>query len=291
MFTDSDSEILSSTWAVSEQHAQAWLLMVAQILQGKKAPKLDATIKKESRSFILDQYGQRVDPRENPSTPVNSIGVIEIAGPMVKRGSYYRWGAEELVYFAERFEKDPNIIGHLWLHDSGGGSVNAIAPFREFQKKKTKPLVGLADMSASANYYVGAGCDAFYARNNISSMFGSIGVMATIFNYKKYLEAMGVEEHLIYAAESSYKHKSYNDALKGNYEAFREEHLKPLAIQFQNFVKLSRPTLKTDVEGILKGKMFYAEEAVEYGMIDGIKDFDEAVEQVKFLANVRSFMN
>ena len=291
MFTDSESEIISSTWALSEQHAQSWLLMVAQILQGNQAPKMDAAVKKESRSFILDQNGNRVDPRENPSAPVNSIGVIEIAGPMVKRGNWYRWGAEELVFFAERFERDPNIIGHLWLHDSGGGSVNAIAPFREFQKKKTKPLVGLADMSASANYYVGAGCDAFYARNNISSMFGSIGVMATIYNYKKYLEAMGVDEHLIYAAQSDHKHKSYNEALKGKYKAFREEHLNPLAIQFQNFVKQSRPTLKTDVEGILNGKMFYAEEAVEYGLIDGIKDFEEAVDQVKLLADVRSFMN
>ncbi|TQI72273.1 peptidase S49-like protein [Gramella sp. Hel_I_59] len=291
MFTDTESEILSSTWALSEQHAQPWLLMVAQILQGKQVSQADPNFKKEVRGYIIDQDGQPIDRNENPNTPINSIGVIEISGPMVKKGSWYRWGAEELVRIAEYFERDPNIIGHIWLLDSGGGSVNAIAPFREFQKKKTKPLIGLADMCASANLYAGVGCDKLVARNNISSMFGSIGVMATLIDYTEYLKAMGIKERLIYASQSSFKHKSYNEALKGKDGAFKKEHLNPLAIQFQEFVKSQRPKLKTDVEGILEGKMFYAEEAQEIGLIDGIMDFEEAVEEVKFLSQVRTYMN
>lgn len=291
MFTDHESEILSSTWALSEQHAQPWLLLVSQILKGNQPVKHSEQIKKEARSYIIDQYGERINREEHPHTPADSIGVIEINGPMVKKGSWWRWGAEELVFFAEQFEKDPNIIGHLWLLDSGGGSVNAIAPFREFQKKKTKPIVGLADMCASANLYVGVGCDKLVARNNISAMFGSIGVMATIFDYSGWLEAMGLKERLIYATQSSYKHKSYNEALKGKYANFRKEHLNPLAIQFQEFVKSRCPKLKTDVEGILEGKMFYADEALENNLISGIMDYEAAVDQVKFLAGVRSYMN
>ncbi|MUP44894.1 hypothetical protein E0K83_03930 [Gramella sp. BOM4] len=291
MFTDTESEILSSTWALSEQHAQAWLLMVAQILQGKNQPVPTKEVQKESRSFIIDQHGNPIDPEEHPHTPNGSIGVIKIAGPMIKTGNWWRWGAEELMAIAHNFDRDPNIIGHLWLNDSGGGSVNAIAPYRQFQKKKTKPLVSLADMSASANIYANVGSDRFFAQNNISSMFGSIGVMATIFDYSGWLKAMGIEEHVIYAVQSSFKHKSYNEALKGKYENFKKEHLNPLAIQFQEFVKSQRPKLKTDVEGILEGKMFYAEEALEIGLIDGIMDFEEAVEQVKFLAQVRTYMS
>lgn len=295
MFTQSESEILSGSWAISEQHAQAWLLMAAQILLGKQniPTQVQAgqkTAQVEMRRFLVDENGQRINRADHPHTPQGSVGVIQLYGPMIKHGTWSQWGADELIYFAQEFEKDPNVIGHIWDIDSGGGSVSAIAPYRAFQKRKKKPLIGLADSCASAAYYVGAGCDKLYASNNISAMFGSIGVMATLMDFTEYLKNMGVKEHVIYSLFSSYKHKSYNEALEGKPKEFQKEHLDPLAKQFQNFVKSSRPNLKTDVEGILEGKMFYAEEAEDDGMIDGIIDFEEAVEQVKFLAGARSFM-
>ena len=295
MFTQSESEILSSSWAISEQHAQAWLLMVAQILQGKHNPPSKDLVslkeaQKEMSAFIVDEHGERIDRRENPRTPDGSIGVILISGSMIKYGNYYNWGADELVYFAQQFDRDPAIVGQIWLQESGGGSIHAIAPYLEFLKNKKKPVVSLADTCASACYYVAAGTDKLFARNNISAMFGSIGIMATIMDFTEYLKNLGVKEHLIYATQSSYKHKSHKEAQEGNYKEFRKEHLDPVAKQFQGFVRSSRPNLKTDVEGILEGKMFYAEEAQEHGLIDGILDFEEAVEQVKFLAGARSFM-
>jgi len=294
MFSHSDSEIISSTWALSEQHAQAWLFMVAQILQGKQLPQSPTLATKESqiemRRYIVDGNGDYINRSENPNTPEGSIGVVLIAGPMVKYGSWYNWGSDELVFFAEQFDRDPNIIGQIWLLESGGGTMTSIAPYLEFLKRKTKPVIGLADICASACLHVGVGTDKLYARNNISAMFGSIGVMTSIVDYTEYLKNLGIKEHVIYATQSSYKNKSSTEALKGNYEEFRKELLDPAAIQFQNFVKQSRPNLQTDVEGILEGKMFYAEAAEEYGIIDGIKDFEEAAEQVKFLAGARSFM-
>lgn len=294
MLNTSESEILSGTWSVSFQHAQAWLLMVANILKGKTQPTAETVTLKSSqinlRRYVIDQNGELVDRNEHPNTPSGSVGVIVIAGPMIKYGNWFAWGSDELVQFAREFEQDPNIIGQIWMIDSGGGAINAIAPYHEFLKKKDKPVIGLADTCASAAYYVGCGTDKLYANNNISSMFGSIGVVATIIDFTKYLADLGIKEHTIYATQSGYKHKSYNEALTGKYEPFKKEHLDPVAIQFQEYVKSARPTLKTDVEGILEGYCFYAEEAQQHGMIEGIIDFEEAVAQVKFLAGARSFM-
>ena len=294
MFGTSESEILSGPWGLSFQHSQAWLLMIANILKGNTIPTAEAKVQKtaqiELRRYVVNENGERIDRNSHPHTPQNSIGVIQIAGPMVKYGSNYAWGTDELVRFAQDFEQDPNIIGQVWLIDSGGGSINAIAPYHEFLKRKSKPVVALADTCASAAYYTGCAADKLYANNNISSIFGSIGVVATILDFTQYLKALGVKEHMIYATQSSYKHKSHNEALKGNYEDFKKEHLNPVAIQFQEFVKSSRPKLKTDVEGIIEGSCFYAEAALQHGMIDGIIDFEEAVDQVKFLAGARSFM-
>ena len=296
MFSNSESEILSGPWGLSFQHSQAWLLMVANILKGKNLPTAEAAKIKsaqiELRRYVVDENGERIDRQDHPHTPQNSIGVVQIAGPMIKYGNWSAWGTDELIRFAEDFEKDPNIIGQVWIIDSGGGAVSAIAPYHEFLRRKSKPVVALADTCASAAYYTGCAADKLYAGNNISAMFGSIGVVATILDFTKYLKDLGIKEHMIYASQSSYKHKSYNEALKGekHYEAFRKEHLDPIAIQFQEFVKSNRPKLKTDVEGIIEGYCFYAEEAFQNGMIDGILDFEEAVEQVKFLAGARSFM-
>ena len=294
MFTTAESEIISGPWALSFQHSQAWLLMVANILKGKTPPTADGLKQKQAqvelRRYIVDENGEPVDRHSQPNTPQNSIGVIMITGPMVKYGTWYAWGSDELVRFAQDFERDPSIIGQIWLIDSGGGAINAIAPYHEFLKRKTKPVVALADTCASAAYYIGCATDKLYARNNISSMFGSIGVVATIIDFTKYLTDLGIKEHLIYATQSSYKHKSHHKALEGEYDDFRKEHLNPIAIQFQDFVKSSRPKLKTDIEGIIEGYCFYAEAAKQNGMIDGIIDFEEAVDQVKVLAGARSFM-
>lgn len=297
MFSTSESEIISSPWALSYQHSQAWIMMVANILQGRNKETVvsaegSATkeFQKDMRRFVVDPDGNPIYRDQQGSVPEGSIGVVQIAGPMVKYGSFFYWGADELISFAAEFERDPNIIGQIWVLDSGGGSVGAIAPYHEFLKNKTKPVIGLADTCASANYYVGVATDKLYARNNVSAMFGSIGVVATLYDFSEYFKKLGIEEHLIYASQSSYKHKSEREALKGKYASIQKEHLDPIAIQFQEFVKKSRPNLKTDVEGILEGACFYAEDAQAYGMIDGILDFEQAIEQVKFLADARSIM-
>lgn len=294
MFTNAENEIISGNWALSRQHSRSWLLMVAKILQTVDGNQLHDLSKKENlvdaSRYVVDPEGLPVSARTHSETPEGSIGVIRIAGPMIKYGDWFMWGADELVAFAEQFDNDPAIIGQIWLIDTGGGSVSAIAPYLEFLKNKKKPVIGLADICGSAGYYVFSALDKCYARNKISAMFGSIGTMATIYDYTEYLKNLGIEERVIYADQSDYKNASYHKAQKGDYEDFKKEHLNPLAQDFQDHVRSMRPNLKTDIEGILKGKMFYTGQAIEYGLIDGIMDFPQAVEQIKTLAAARQFM-
>lgn len=293
MFTQTENEIISSAWALSEYHSSSWLLMVANILKnGDKRSLADIAVKesqKESRSYVLSPQGKAIS--RNQETPDGSIGVVMLTGPMVKYGDWHYYGADELVSFAQDFESDPAIIGQIWIIDSGGGAVSAIAPYMEFLKHKTKPVIGLADICGSAAYYVGSALDKLYARNSISSMFGSIGTMATIVDYKGYLKNLGIEEHVIYSTLSNYKNASYHKALEGKYEDFQKEHLDPLAQNFQDHVLSKRINLNQSAEGILNGGMFYANSALSNGMIDGIMDFSEVVGQIKSLASARSFMN
>ena len=97
-----------------------------------------------------------------------------------------------------------------------------------------------ADLCASAAYYVACYCNEIIASNNISSEFGSIGVMMSFMDYEKYYESNGVKQHTIYSDLSNYKNEPFELARKGEYEKIRSEELNPLARKFQEAVKHQR---------------------------------------------------
>ena len=67
--------------------------------------------------------------------------------------------------------------------------------------------------------------------------------------------------------------------------------LSPLARKFQEDVKKRRgDKLDTKVEGILNGAMFFAEDAVKYGLIDGIGTLGDSIQRVMDMVEVRNFM-
>lgn len=293
MYNANLSELLKRPWAIDPQTAALWLPTVANILKGKSSlndfqqEKADAV---SGTRYVVDDEGNQISGRELSEIPSGSVGIVRIAGPMIKYGNWCAYGSDELVSFAEEFESNNNVIGQIWLIDTGGGSVDAVAPYHDFLSRKTKPVYAVADMCASAGMWVAASCDRLFAENTISSCFGSIGVMATLYDFRERLKEMGVTEHVIYSLLSTHKNKSYHDALDGNYEGFQKEHLDPLAEKFIAHIKKNRPSLNQDVEGILSGKMFYAEEAKKHGLIDGVSNLSQAIETLRTRAMAQEFI-
>ena len=155
-----------------------------------------------------------------------------------------------------------------------------------------KPVISSADLSASAAYWIASASDHIMANNNISAEFGSIGVMMSFADVQPYYEKQGVKFHTIYAPESNYKNRPFEKALKGDYDEIKQEELSPLAIKFQNAVKANRgDKLKEETAGILNGKMFYAEQAKEVGLIDSIGSLDEAVQMAADMSRKNMIKN
>ncbi|WP_186826702.1 S49 family peptidase [Psychroserpens burtonensis] len=287
VFSKTANEILRSPWFMEPKSALSFLPLVADILN-KTQKDFDPRPEAVAVRSVITPQGVSL-PREE-EIPQGSIGVVSIMGPMLKYGDWCSYGSDDLVAFAKDFDTNENIIGQVWVMDSGGGSVAAVAPYLDFLKTKKKPVVSLSDMSASANYYIASSTDFIMAENNISSMFGSIGVMIEFADFKAVYEKEGIKVHTIYADESTHKNLAFKQALEGNYDAIKAEMLNPLAIKFQQHIRASRPNLKIS-EGVLNGKMFYAEEAQSIGLIDGIGNLDAAINYVKFLANASSFIS
>jgi protease-4 len=103
-------------------------------------------------------------------------------------------------------------------------------------------------------------------------------------DYAKYYEEKGIKIHTIYSNLSTYKNAPFEAARKGEYASIKEEQLDPLARKFQEAVKSHRPDLDEKVEGILNGRMFYAQDALKHGLIDQIGTAQEATDLVRRLA-------
>ena len=280
--------LFDAMWAISPNAYYEYMPLFANIIaNGAEASIRDADA---SITYLINEDGKKVSAYDG-NTPQNSIGVVNLVGPMIRYGNYWMWGADELVGMLTRFDNDPNIIGILLVIDSGGGSVKAVSPFMDFFKMKKKPVVSLADTSASAALWVQSATDYKMASNNITAQFGSVGVMANFMTYQKYLADLGVKEHTIYSNYSEEKNKAFDLAMEGKYDLIRTEHLDPLAIKFQTDIKTNLPKLDLNVDGIITGKMFYAEEALQHGFIQEIGNEQRAVERLKELAAVHTFMN
>lgn len=217
------------------------------------------------------------------NAPKGSTAIIPVHGTLLKYGTYCSYGTMEYADLIREAADSPNISSVLFDIDSGGGAVDAIAPLVDaivYARNKGKAVVAHCDLCASAAYYAASYCNEIIASNHISAEFGSIGVMMSFPDYAKYYEAAGIKVHTIYSNLSDYKNAPFEAAKKGEYAAIRDEELDPLARDFQANVKKNRGNLlKLETEGLLRGRMFYSDEAQKVGLIDSIGTQDYAVQR------------
>lgn len=252
-------------------------LIIKVVDSNKNELNIDAReIAKESNNFFSD-------------APKGSIAIIPINGAMTKNDTYCSFGTNTMASIMKDGIKSENIKAFVLHTDSGGGAVDSIAPLSNMilaARQAGKPVVGLADMAASAAYYVLSFADHIMADNDISSEFGSIGVMASFQDVKPYYEKLGIKFHTIYATQSTHKNLEFEQALQGKYDLIRSEMLDPLAIEFQRTVRENRAgKINLTVPGILNGRMFYAKDAKKNGLIDSIGDLEKALELLNNMSN------
>lgn len=282
VISDIYNAIKRGKWFICESELLAQQTLVDALLahhsiEGNKKGEL-------SRSFAKAKSKESANSFDD--APEGSIAIIPLMGTMMKYDSFCAYGTDSIAALVREAADSDKIDGILLDIDSGGGAVDAIAPLLgaiDYAHAQLKPVVAFCDLCASAAYYVASACDAIMAGNGISSEFGSIGVMMSFRDYSKYYADHGIKEHTIYSTLSDYKNAPFEAARKGEYDLIRQEELDPLARGFQEHVKSHRPALKGDEKGILNGRMFYANRAIEVGLADSIGDLSAALALTKQL--------
>jgi protease-4 len=275
-------ELFSSVLLLRDTCTGVAETLLCAALEGREAKGGQDTDK--NASYLPDRDG---DADANPYDlfEENSVAVIPISGMMLKYPYWYNnVSCDDLAEHIRLAERSPRIAGTLLLMDTPGGTTTSVIPLEDALRNRTKPAVALIDgHCCSGGIYVATFCDELYAMNRMCEV-GSIGVYTQIIDRREADKKWGYRIEYIYPPESKYKNLRVREALKGKPERLIREELTPYAIHFQNILKENRPKLDTSVEGVLEGRVFYAYEAIENGLIDGLMNMEQAVARVRRLA-------
>jgi len=287
------NEILTGHWFMSYAGLLQLGFMIHKIESNSSAKQKQQDRSDSLLSFYNDSY-QRIAPKMVSEIPEGSIAVVNIVGGMMKYGSEWMLGANEVVYQLDFLNNTKNVAAIVVYVDGPGGSTAAISPFIDFAKRKRKPIVALCDTSLSLHRWIpDAIADYQMADNNISALFGSVGVMSSWMDAKKYYENLGITFHAEYPDESPHKnelHRAIEEDEEKGKKMLRDKHLSPMAQKFQAAVRAAHPNLKEE-EGVLTGRTFGTDDAIRIGFINKQGNMMEAMQVAKALAEAYSISN
>lgn len=255
-------------------------------------------IQNKDQRVIKDTYQLRKDD------DFDGVGLIQLDGPITKKGGMSTHGMVHLASTMNRMSKDDRIKSFIIYTDSGGGSSAAVDILADTinEIKESKPVHGLIEkggMAASAAFGILSACNSIYAIDKMS-IVGSVGTMiafdgkAANSDYKD----TGEKHIRLYATKSVQKNKAFEEALNNdNYELIVNDLLDPINEDFIKKTVKNRPQLKGS--GYENGHHLFAKNAVGT-FIDGFKTFDQMVNYafknskkttVRSLNNVKSNSN
>ncbi|MBX3548564.1 MAG: S49 family peptidase [Xanthobacteraceae bacterium] len=151
------------------------------------------------------------------------------------------------------------------------------------EKNKKKVIVFVEDVAASGGYMIACAGDEIVA--DTYSIVGSIGVVSASFGFEKLIKKLGIERRVYTSGESK---RQLDAFLPEKPEDIRR--LKTLQSKihedFIALVKTSRgKRLNAPDKTLFNGEYWLAEQAMKYGMIDGIGDLRGSL-QKRFGKNV-----
>ena len=149
------SAVCRGKWFISFRDVDANLLLVHKLLS-HDASISDGKNKSESEPIqVMLEHEGAVMKRGNTfaDAPQGSTAIIPVHGTMLKYGTMCSYGTTEIASVIDEAAQAKSISSILLDMDSGGGSVDAIAPLidaiRSAQSKR-KAVVAYCDLCASA---------------------------------------------------------------------------------------------------------------------------------------------
>jgi len=244
-----------------------------------------------SQTMIREDY---ISGNSNAS---NKIAVIDIRGIITNALS--SWGAsvansDFICAQIEKAQNDPNVKAIILRLDTPGGEVTAADKIYhaiyKLRQKTQKPVISsMGSVAASGGVYVAVASD--YIIANKLTTTGSIGVIAHGYNYSELFKKIGVKAEV-------YKSGPMKDLLNGarprtpEEVAIMNEFIGEVYTQFVEIVAKGRPNLTENQirnTPIGDGRFYSGRKALEYGLIDQLGYFEDAVSKAVAMTSLKEY--
>lgn len=300
-------QLAFSIWAMRPEAVEAYLPQVMGVLENRQpeaaAPKKEAELMEQNGLYFLTASGDRIDVTADSviEPQPGLVAVINLEGPVMKNDFCGAAGTMTMARWLQQFDATAEVEGVVLNGDSPGGNGYGMLALTSQLDRMKKPVVSLVQhgMACSAAYGIVACTDMVLASNDTDE-FGSIGTYVQLPNMLKYYrEQHKLDVHVVKATRSTAKLRSFQEAMKADvenpedphYRELREGYIDPFNEHFINLVQQHRPGVKDERE-VFNGRVFFAQEALELGLIDQTNaTMETAVAAVRDLAKQRNTTN
>jgi ClpP class serine protease len=286
-------QLAKGIWFIEPAYAEAYKPVVSAIMRGQKVDFSalmpnnwknddddDSTeLKKERFQYLVNASSPFSFSRYTKldDAPRGSVAVTPVKGAVMKNDYCGSPGTQTLRQWMQQADEHPNISAHILYIDSPGGSADGTMDFSEAIKSLNKPVVAFSDgLMASAAYWIGSSARHIMASNTLNEI-GSIGTYMTLTDWRGYDEKMGIKEIPVYATKSTEKNIEFRQAIDGNVEPLRKNLIDPFNEAFLASVTRNRRGKGLNKEMTLKGQLHLTAQALEYGLIDSVGTFNDAI--------------
>ncbi|WP_045607372.1 signal peptide peptidase SppA [Vibrio parahaemolyticus] len=198
-------------------------------------------------------------------------------------------GGDTVASLLRQARNDEKVKAVVLRVDSPGGSAFASEVIRnevEAPKKAGKPVVvSMSSLAASGGYWISMSADKIVAQP--TTLTGSIGIFSVITTFEKGFSKLGINTDGV--GTSPFSGDGITTGLsEGASQAFQ------LGIEhgYKRFISLvgsNRDMTVEEVDKVAQGRVWTGQDALSFGLVDQMGDFDDAVELAAKLANVTDY--
>lgn len=164
--------------------------------------------------------------------------------------------------------------------ESPGGLVNAYglaaSQLERIRAAKIKLIISVDKIAASGGYMMACVADQIIAAP--FAIIGSIGVVAQLPNFHRFLEKKNVDWEMFTAGDYKRTVTMFGQNTEKGREKFQEE-LEETHLLFKNFIHQFRP--KVNIEKVATGEHWYAQQALEFQLVDALQTSDDFLLQAR----------